>query len=77
MPTDPPFAVLQWLIDHPWAVWVWMGSTALAAAMRATWNVTEERPRWCVFVLTLLDIGQLNLSGPLKLLSTVAKKPGA
>ena len=75
MNTDIPYAILQWLVDNPWAVWVWIGATALSTALRATWNVTETRPKWVVFVLALLDIGQLNISGPIKLLATKAKGP--
>ena len=40
----------------------------LATVLRATWPVEAERPKWLVAVLALIDLLQLNFSGPVKLL---------
>lgn len=68
-----PFAILQFLIDNPWLIWVYLGAMVLAVALRAAWDVTEERPRWVRAVLAITDLLQLNLSGPAKLLANKAK----
>ena len=65
--TDVPFAVLQFLVDNPWIVWVWIGATLAAVGLRAAYPETEERPRWLKALLAIVDVLQLNLSGPVKL----------
>ena len=66
--TDIPYAILQWLIDNPWAIWVYLGAMAFAVALRAGWPDPTARPRWVIMALAVLDLLQLNPSGPLKLL---------
>ena len=73
MSHDLPFAILQFLVDNPWIVWVMLFATVAAVGLRAAYPETEARPRWCVAALAIVDLLQLNLSGPVKLL--VSKKP--
>lgn len=73
MPTDLPYAVLQFLVDNPWVVWVWIGATVIATGLRAAYDVETERPRWVKFLLAVLDVLQFNLSGPAKLISSQIK----
>lgn len=73
MPTDIPYAILQFLVDHPELIYVYIGAMVVATALRAAWDVTEERPRWVKAILAVTDILQLNLSGPAKLVSNRLK----
>lgn len=71
---DVPYAILQFLVDNPWVVYVYIGAMVLAVALRAAWDVTEERPRWVRALLAVADLFQLNLSGPAKLIANKAKE---
>ena len=71
--TDLPFAILQFLVDHPWLIWVYIGAMVVAVGLRAAWDVTEERPRIVRFILAIVDFMQLNFSGPVKLVSNQIK----
>ena len=71
--TELPYAVLQFLVDNPWIVWVWLGATVVAVGLRAAYPETEARPRWIKALLAVVDLLQGNLSGPVKLLR--APKP--
>jgi hypothetical protein len=73
MPTDIPYAILQFLVDHPELIYVYIGAMVVATALRAAWDVTEERPRWVRAVLAVADLLQLNISGPAKLIANKAK----
>ena len=70
-----PYAILQFLADNPWLVYVYIGAMVVAVALRAAWDVTEERPRWVRAILAVTDLLQLNLSGPAKLLANKVKEP--
>lgn len=74
--TDVPFAILQFLVDHPEVVWVYLAAMLVAVALRAAYPETEARPRWIRALLAVVDLLQLNLSGPAKLFVN-AKKPDA
>lgn len=65
--------VIQTLTAHPWVIWVYFGAMLLAVGLRAAWDVTEERPRVVRFVLAVIDLLQLNFSGPAKLVSNQIK----
>ena len=73
--SDVPFAILQFLVDNPWLVVVWLVATLAAVGLRAAYPETEARPRWLKAVLAIVDVLQLNLSGPVKLLANRAKGP--
>lgn len=66
-------AVIAILAAHPWIIYVYTGAVIAAVALRAAWDVTEERPRWVRALLAVTDLLQLNLSGPAKLLANKAK----
>lgn len=68
-------AILAFLSANPWTIYVWLGASLVAVALRAAWDVTEERPRWVRAVLAVTDLLQLNLSGPAKLLANKVKEP--
>ena len=68
-------ALVSLLQNYPWAVYVWLGATVLAVGLRAAWPSETERPRWLVMVLAIVDIVQMNWSGPAKLLVLKAKAP--
>lgn len=70
-------AILSVLNAHPWVLYVWLGASLLAVALRAAWDVSEERPRWVRALLAVTDLLQLNFSGPAKLLANKAKEPKA
>ena len=70
---EVPYAILQFLVDYPFLVWVWLGATVGAVVLRAMYPETSERPRWVVGILALTDLLQLNLSGPTKLLAAKGK----
>lgn len=65
--------VIETLKAHPWLIWSYAGAMLLATGLRATWDVTEERPRIVRFVLAVVDLLQLNISGPVKLVSNQIK----
>ena len=67
--------VLAFLNANPWAIYVFVGASVVAVALRAAWDVTEERPRWVRAVLAIADLLQLNFSGPAKLISNKVKEP--
>lgn len=71
--SEIPYAILQFLVDHPEIVWIWLGATIVAVGLRAAYPETEARPRWIRAVLAIVDLLQVNLSGPAKLLAS--KKP--
>lgn len=73
MNTDLPFAILQFLVDNPWIVWLWLGATVTTAGLRSAYDIEADRPRWVKFLITVLDILQFNLSGPAKLISSQIK----
>lgn len=66
--------VIGTLTAYPWLIYVWLGASLLAVALRAAWDVTEERPRWVKAVLAVVDFMQLNFSGPAKLVSNQLKR---
>lgn len=68
-----PEFVVETLKAHPWMIWAYIGAAMTAAGLRATWDVTEERPRVVRFILAIVDIIQLNISGPVKLVSNQIK----
>lgn len=61
--------VIQILTAHPWLIYSFIGASLLAAGIRAAYPVSEERPRWIVFALAIIDAAQLNISGPVKLIA--------
>lgn len=65
--------VIATLSAHPWILWVYIGAMIVAVGLRATWDVTEERPRVVRFILAIVDFMQLNFSGPVKLVSNQIK----
>lgn len=65
--------VIDTLRSYPWIIWVYIGAMLLAVGLRATWDVSEERPRIVRFVLAIVDFMQLNFSGPAKLVSNQIK----
>ena len=65
--------VIATLTAHPWVLWVYIGAMFLAVGLRATWDVTEERPRIVRFILAIVEFMQLNISGPVKLVSNQIK----
>jgi hypothetical protein len=65
--------ILGFLNANPWALYVWLGASLVAVALRSAWDVTEERPRWVRALLAVTDLLQLNLSGPAKILANKAK----
>ncbi len=65
--------VIGILKDYPAIVWIYLGAMVLAVGLRATWDVSEERPRIVRFVLAIVDFMQLNFSGPVKLVSNQIK----
>ena len=65
--------VISFLTSYPWVIWVYLGSMLLAVGLRATWDVSEERPRIVRFILAIVDFMQLNFSGPAKLVSNQIK----
>ena len=65
--------IIQTLQSHPWILWVYFGAMLLAVGLRATSDVSEERPRIVRFVLAIVDFMQLNFSGPAKLVSNQIK----
>ena len=65
--------VIETLTAHPWLIWTYLGAMLIAAGLRAAWDVTEERPRIVKFVLAVIDLLQLNISGPAKLVSSQIK----
>lgn len=65
--------VINFLVAYPWVIWVYIGAMLVAVGLRATWDVTEERPRIVRFVLAIVDFMQLNFSGPVKLVSNQIK----
>lgn len=67
MNTDIPYAIFQWIVDNPWIFWLWLAATLIATALRAGYPKAEERPRWIVMILAVVDLLQGNLSGPVKL----------
>lgn len=76
--TEVPFAFFQFLIDNPWIFYIWLFATVVAVGLRAAYPETEERPRFVRAILAVVDVLQLNLSGPAKLLAAKAKPdPGA
>lgn len=74
--SDVPFAIHQFLVDNPWLVVVWLVATLAAVGLRAAYPETEARPRWLKAVLAIVDVLQLNLSGPVKL-ARASKKEAA
>lgn len=70
-------ALIGFLSAHPWIIYVYLGAMVVAVALRAAWDVTEERPRWVRAILAITDLLQLNLSGPAKLIANKAKEPKA
>lgn len=71
--SEIPYAILQFLVDNPWVVYVWIGATVIAVALRAAYPETEARPRWVKALLAVVDLAQLNLSGPAKLIANKVK----
>lgn len=65
--------VIGFLTSYPWIIWVYFGAMVLAVGLRATWDVSEERPRIVRFILAVVDFMQLNFSGPVKLVSNQIK----
>ena len=65
--------VIDILREYPAIVWVYLGAMLLAVGLRATWDVSEERPRIVRFILAIVDFMQLNFSGPVKLVSNQIK----
>lgn len=68
-----PDFVIDLLKAHPWLIWSYFGAMLAAAGLRAAWDVSEERPRIVRFILAIVDILQLNISGPIKLVSNQIK----
>jgi cell shape-determining protein MreD len=66
-------AIIGLLQQYPWLIWSYLIATLLATALRAGWPETSERPRWVVMILAIVDLMQLNLSGPAKLISNKAQ----
>lgn len=65
--------IVQMLKDYPYLVWVWLGASVAAIGLRSAWDVSEERPRVVRFILAVVDVLQLNFSGPIKLVSNQIK----
>ena len=65
--------VIEFLRANPWAIYVYFGAMCLAVGLRAAYDVTEERPKIVKFVLAIVDLVQLNLSGPAKIISNQFK----
>ena len=65
--------VISFLTSYPFVIWVYLGAMLLAVGLRATWDVSEERPRIVRFILAIVDFMQLNFSGPVKLVSNQIK----
>jgi len=59
--------IIEFLKANPWAIYSYVGAMLVAAGLRAAWDITEERPRIVRFVLAIVDLAQLNISGPVKL----------
>lgn len=65
--------IIATLAANPWLIWVYLGAMLIAVGLRATWDVSEERPRVVRFILAIVDFMQLNFSGPAKLVSNQIK----
>ena len=65
--------LISFLTTYPWIIWVYLGAMVIAVGLRATWDVSEERPRVVRFILAVVDFMQLNFSGPAKLVSNQIK----
>ena len=65
--------LISFLTTYPWIIWVYLGAMVIAVGLRATWDVSEERPRVVRFILAIVDFMQLNFSGPAKLVSNQIK----
>lgn len=65
--------VIEFMKANPWAIYVYFCSALLAIGLRAAYDVTEERPRLVRFVIAIVDLAQLNFSGPAKLISNRLK----
>ena len=71
--SEAPFTILQFLVDNPWLVYVWLLATVVAVGIRAAYPETEARPKWVKALLAVVDLAQLNLSGPAKLIANKVK----
>ena len=65
--------VIDFLKANPWAIYAYLCAVLLAVGLRAAYDVTEERPKIVKFVLAIVDLVQLNLSGPAKIISNQFK----
>ena len=65
--------LISFLTTCQWIIWVYLGAMVIAVGLRATWDVSEERPRVVRFILAIVDFMQLNFSGPAKLVSNQIK----
>jgi len=66
--------VIEFLRANPWAIYVYFGAMCLAVGLRAAYDVTEERPRIVKFIMAIVDLAQLNISGPVKIVSNQFKR---
>jgi hypothetical protein len=54
------------ITNWPWVVYIYIAGLLGTTFIRGGWPEEENRPRWMKGLLAMLDICQLNLSGPVR-----------